>query len=88
VTCVPSKPKRGQVRVVCTVKLGRSAAREVRARLTRGGKTYARGVARKGRALKLEAVRRMPPASYRLTVVSVDSRGRATVSRSTVQIGA
>jgi hypothetical protein len=87
VTCKPGKAKRGKVKVTCSVKLVRTAgAARVRARLTRGRTVLARGSATGSRPLRLEASRRVAAGRCVLTVVSVDKRGRTTISRGTVVV--
>jgi hypothetical protein len=91
VTCRPGRVRRGRVRVTCRVTLVTAgSARRARARLSRGGVTYARGTTqvRGGRAaLRMRAIRRIRPARYRLSVVTIDSRGRRALSTRTVIVG-
>jgi hypothetical protein len=73
VSCRVPKPRRGRVRVTCRVTFD-SPARRVRARLTRAGRTYARGKSSGARSVRLRASRRIRPGRYLLTLV-VERRG-------------
>jgi hypothetical protein len=90
VTCRQGRRRRGQIKVVCTVRLVPVArSTRVRARLTRRGELYATGSARSGSAssVRLRAVRRIPAGRYRLTTVSTNRRDQTIVRRSTVVVG-
>jgi hypothetical protein len=60
----------------------------VKARLTRRGKVYAKGETSGNRPLRLGAVRRVLPGSYRLTVVATNRSGHRTITRHTVTVKA
>lgn len=80
-----SKKKARKASTTCTVKFVATGARAATARLTRGGRVYARGSGRvsKGR-LGLKAVRRLARGRYRLTLTLRDARGRRTTVRRTI----
>ena len=82
------RKKKGRDEIVCTVQYAAAAsASRASVRLTRGGKTYARGVKRGKGRLKLRSVRRVVRGRYVLRVVTVDRRGRKTVTRRSVRVG-
>jgi hypothetical protein len=76
--------------VVCVVSYPSSSLmRMTRARLSRGSTTYASGerVVHKGRAtLRLRPVRRMRSGRYRLTLTTIDAKGRRGVVRRSVTV--
>jgi hypothetical protein len=75
VTCKTKRGKRGRVTVSCK-RAGRSAKGS--ARLTRKGRTYARGAVRTGtRRLELRATRRLIRGTYTLRI----TRGRTTTAQ-------
>jgi len=90
VTCKAGKRKRGRVKVTCTVRLAAAArGKHVSARLTRRGVLYAKSASRaRGGRVRLRAVRALRPGRYRLTTVTVDSRGAKVVRRSSVVLRA
>jgi hypothetical protein len=85
VTCKDSKV-RGKARTTCTVTTVSAASSKRKAttvgRLSKGGRVYASGTAKKGKALKLTARRTIAPGRYLLTV----KEGRV-VTVETVTIG-
>ena len=92
VTCKVKRPRRRgrRVKVTCSVRLVTAgSARLVRARLSRGASTYARGHARvrAGKArLALRATRRLRPGRYALTLTRVDRAGREITARHRVTV--
>jgi len=71
VRCVAGKVKKRRVRVVCRVTFAKATS--LRARLSRGGRTYPRGRGhRVGRRtmLRMRAVRMLRPGQYTLTTVA------------------
>jgi DNA-binding beta-propeller fold protein YncE len=71
VTCKPSKPKRGQVKVTCSVRFTASRRVAVRATLKRAGRTYATGyeVVNRGEAgVALRAKRKLVRGTYTLSL--------------------
>jgi hypothetical protein len=84
VICRVPKGRRRTVRVICIVRLVN--ARVVSARLTRGGRLYARGRRAASGALKLQTVRRMPAGTYTLTAVMANRHGGTSVVRRKVKI--
>jgi RTX calcium-binding nonapeptide repeat (4 copies) len=88
VTCTPSKPKKGQVKVTCKVTLVAGKGSSVRARLERGGRTYASGVPtrRNGRlSLRFVSKKKLKPGRYTL-VVNERTGNERTVTRLTVAL--
>jgi hypothetical protein len=62
--------KKRRPRVRCTVRLARKLAGSTRARLSRGGRVYARGRTSGRRPLTLVGKRRIRHGTYTLTVVN------------------
>jgi hypothetical protein len=88
VTCTVPKPKKGQVKVTCKVTLTAKKSASVRARLERGGRTYASGVpvTRNGRlSLRFTSSKKLKPGRYTLVVNERTAAGR-TITRITVTV--
>ena len=84
VTCVPGKSKGSKVKVVCTVRFNAASARMVvRARLSRGGTTYAnaRYARSSGASVRLAPRRQITPGRY---VLYARPRRRPKVRRRVV----
>ena len=87
VRCRVPRPRRGRVRVNCRVTLVAPAG-TVRARLSRAGRTYARGRSsgrRRPVNISLRATRRLRPGRYLLTLV-VTRGARRTLVREHVEV--
>ena len=85
--CKPAKPRRGTVKVTCTVKVAAPArTRAARASLTRGGTVYARGSRRSPGPVALRATRTLGPGRYTLRLSITDSAGRRTLTTSAVTL--
>jgi hypothetical protein len=89
VTCKAGKPKRGKVKVTCTVRFTAPRGSKVTARLSRAGRTYARASANapRGQArLRFKTLRATPAGRYTMTIVVVGRDGQKTVTRHSVEV--
>jgi hypothetical protein len=92
VTCktAKGKPKRGKVRVVCTVKLAAASRARVTARLVRGATVFASGSGSSRRgvaAVALHERRALRPGRYTL-IVTAGAGSARTSTRQSVTVGA
>lgn len=85
ITCTVGRARQGRVAVACTVRFS-SRGGSVTVRLTRQGRTYARGTATRTRKLRLKARRRVNPGRYRLTYTVTDASGGVFETRENVRI--